>query len=76
MNSSTLANELINIFENASVVMAVIIYMYEKNKKEITTVAEVLNQLKICVDQTNFSFDFLGLDKVNFENSFVNQLTR
>ena len=42
------------------------------NTKEIITVAEVLNQLI----HIKFSFDFLGLEKVYFENKLVNQLTK
>ena len=31
---------------------------------------------KVALIYINFSFDFVGLDKVYFENNFVNQLTR
>ena len=46
-----------------------------KNTKKITTVAEVLNQLKIALIYISFSFEFFGLE-VYFKNNFVNQLTK
>ena len=39
-----------------------------RKTKEVTTVAEVLNQLKICVDLHKFS----RFSQVYFENNFFN----
>ena len=42
-------------------------YSYEEETKEITTVSVLLNVIKkIMLIYINFSFDFLGLDNVDF----------
>ncbi len=48
--------------------------MHEENTKKITAVSVVLYVIKFHVTYINFSFDFLGLDNVDFENDFASKL--
>ena len=50
--------------------------IHEEKTKEITTVSVVLYVIKIMFIYINFSFDFLGLDNVDYENYFANKLIR
>ncbi len=48
--------------------------IHEENTKKITAVSVVLYVIKFHVNLLKFSFNFLGLDNVDFENYFANKL--
>ena len=47
-----------------------------KTQRKSQPYSKRLKSAKVALIYINFSFDFLGVDKVYFENNFPNQLTR
>ena len=68
-NVISISNKQVSTIGGSKTVYSYSLIIYEENTRKITTVAVALYLIKFYVN-LHFSFDFHGLDNVDFENYF------